>query len=93
MRFEVDVTALAVVLELDTEPANLDLTAHSLGDACLDAVVEGMLQSHRARVRPRWHAVGTAEGRDGAREGPCGDRGPLRDPAPPGPLAVRRADD
>ena len=52
MRFEVDVTALAVVLELDTEPANLDLTAHGLGDACLDAAVEGMLQSHRARVRP-----------------------------------------
>ena len=52
MRFEVDANELAVYLELDTEPANLDLTAHGLGDACLDAVVEGMLQSHRAQCAP-----------------------------------------
>ena len=52
MRFAVDVGELAVVLELDTEPAELDLTRDGLGDACLDAAVEGMLTSHRARSSP-----------------------------------------
>ena len=37
---------------LDTEPAGVDLTRDGLGDACLDAAVEGMLGSHRARRRP-----------------------------------------
>ena len=52
MRFTVDVGALAVVLERDTEPAAVDLTRAGLGDACLDAAVEGMLASHRARSSP-----------------------------------------
>ena len=93
MRFEVDVAALAVVLELDTEPANLDLTAHGLGDACLDAAVEGMLQSHRARVRTRGHVMGGTPTRDGAAEGARRHQGPVRDAARPAPLAIRRADD
>ena len=52
MRFTVDVGELAVVLELDTEPAGVDLTRDGLGDACLDAAVEGMLASHRAQASP-----------------------------------------
>ncbi|MBV8235234.1 MAG: hypothetical protein JO075_05995 [Acidimicrobiia bacterium] len=48
----VDVGELAVVLELDTEPAAVDLTRDGLGDACLDAAVEGMLASHRAQASP-----------------------------------------
>ena len=52
MRFTVDVGELAVVLELDTEPAGVDLTRDGLGDACLDAAVEGMLGSHRAQASP-----------------------------------------
>jgi hypothetical protein len=52
MRFTVDVGELAVVLELDTEPAEVDLTREGLGDRCLDAAVEGMLASHRARSSP-----------------------------------------
>jgi hypothetical protein len=50
MRFTVDVGELTVVLELDTEPAAVDLTRDGLGDRCLDAAVEGMLASHRARA-------------------------------------------
>ena len=41
---------LAVVLALDAEPAAVDLTRDGLGDACLDAAVEGMLGRHRARA-------------------------------------------
>ncbi|MBV8607191.1 MAG: hypothetical protein JO034_06990 [Singulisphaera sp.] len=52
MRFIVDVGELAVVLELDTEPAAVDLTRDGLGDACLDAAVEGMLASHQAQQAP-----------------------------------------
>ena len=52
MRFTGDVGELAVVLELDTEPAGVDLTRDGLGDAGLDAAVEGMLASHRARSSP-----------------------------------------
>ena len=52
MRFTVDVGELAVVLELDTEPAEVDLTRDGLGDRCLDAAVEGMRASHRARATP-----------------------------------------
>jgi len=52
MRFTVDVGELAVVLALDTEPAEVDLTRAGLGDACLDTAVEGMLGSHRARSSP-----------------------------------------
>ena len=52
MRFTVDVSELAVVLGLDTEPAEVDLTHDSLGDRCLDAAVEGMLGSHRAQASP-----------------------------------------
>jgi hypothetical protein len=52
MRFDVDEGALAVVLERDTEPAGVDLTRDGLGDACLDAAVEGMLGSRRARSSP-----------------------------------------
>jgi len=52
MRFTVDVGELAVVLELDTEPAAVDLTRDGLGDACLDAAVEGMLASHRVQASP-----------------------------------------
>jgi hypothetical protein len=39
MRFAADVGELAVVLELDTEPAEVDLMRDGLGDACLDAAV------------------------------------------------------
>ncbi|MBV8077379.1 MAG: hypothetical protein JO284_13315 [Planctomycetaceae bacterium] len=49
MRFTVDVGELAVVPELDTEPAAVDLTRAGLGDACLDAAVAGMLESHGAQ--------------------------------------------
>jgi hypothetical protein len=52
MRFTVDVGELAVVLELDTEPAAVDLTRDGLGDARLDAAVEGMRASHGARRAP-----------------------------------------
>jgi len=52
MRFLTDVGELAVVLELDTEPAAVDLTRDGLGDACLDAAVEGMLASHAAQRAP-----------------------------------------
>jgi hypothetical protein len=52
MRFTVDVGELAVVLELDTEPAEVDLTRAGLGDACLDAAVEGMRASHGAQRAP-----------------------------------------
>jgi hypothetical protein len=52
VRFTVDVGELAVVLELDTEPAGVDLTRDGLGDACLDAAVEGMLGSHGAQRAP-----------------------------------------
>ena len=52
MRFTVDVGALAVVPGLDTEPDGVDLTRDGLGDACLDAAVEGMLGSHRAQSSP-----------------------------------------
>jgi hypothetical protein len=36
---------LAVILELDAEPAGVDLTRDGLGDAGLDAAVEGMRAS------------------------------------------------
>ena len=52
MRFTVDVAALAVVPGLDTEPDGVDLTRDGLGDACLDAAVEGMLASHGAQRAP-----------------------------------------
>jgi hypothetical protein len=52
MRCTVDVAELAVVPGLDTEPAGVDLTRDGLGDACLDAAVEGMLASHRAQRAP-----------------------------------------
>ena len=52
MRFTVDVGELAVVLELDTGPLEVDLTRDGLGDACLDAAVEGMLASHRVQASP-----------------------------------------
>jgi hypothetical protein len=52
MRFTVDGGELAVVLERDAEPAEVDLTRDGLGDACLDAAVEGMLASHRAQASP-----------------------------------------
>ena len=52
MRFTVDVGELAVVLELDTEPAEVDLTRDGLGDACLDAAVEGRRASHAAQRAP-----------------------------------------
>ncbi|MBV8269328.1 MAG: hypothetical protein JO252_23645 [Planctomycetaceae bacterium] len=52
MRFLTDVGELAVVLELDAEPAVVDLTRDGLGDACLDAAVEGMLASHAAQRAP-----------------------------------------
>jgi hypothetical protein len=52
MRFTVDVGELAVVLALDTEPPGVDLTQDGLGDACLNAAVEGMRASHRARSSP-----------------------------------------
>ncbi|MBV8611169.1 MAG: hypothetical protein JO034_27380, partial [Singulisphaera sp.] len=52
MRCTVDGGELAVVPGLDTEPAEVDLTRDGLGDRCLDAAVEGMLGSHRARRRP-----------------------------------------
>ncbi|MBV8266904.1 MAG: hypothetical protein JO252_11305, partial [Planctomycetaceae bacterium] len=53
MKFLTDVGELAVVLELDdTEPAEVDLTRDGLGDAGLDAAVEGMLGSHRAQAAP-----------------------------------------
>jgi len=52
MRFTVDVGELAVILELDTEPAGVDLTRDGLGDACLDAAVEEMLASHAAQRAP-----------------------------------------
>ena len=42
MRSLTDVGELTVVLELDTEPAAVDLTRDGLGDACLDAAVEGI---------------------------------------------------
>ena len=87
MRFTVDVGELAVVLELDTEPAEVDLTRDGLGDACLDAAVEGMLGSHRAQASPDGHGLGAAVGRDGPSQGPRGDRGPVRDPPGPATLA------
>jgi len=52
MRFTGDGGELAVVLALDTEPAEVDLMRDGLGDACLDAAVEGMLGSHRAQRAP-----------------------------------------
>jgi hypothetical protein len=52
MKFLTDVGELAVVPGLDTEPPGVDLTRDGLGDACLDAAVEGMLASHRARAAP-----------------------------------------
>jgi hypothetical protein len=52
MRCTVDVGELAVVLELDSEPVGVDLTRDGLGDACLDAAMEGMLGSHRAQASP-----------------------------------------
>jgi hypothetical protein len=52
MRSLTDVGELAVVLELDMEPAAVDLTRDGLGDACLDAMVEGMHASHRAQRAP-----------------------------------------
>jgi hypothetical protein len=63
MRCTVDVGELAVVLELDTEPAEVDLTRDGLGDACLDAAVEGMLASHRAQAStdgPAWAPLSPA---------------------------------
>ena len=52
MNFAVDVGELAVSLEIDPGDADIDLTRDGLGDACLDAAVEGMLGSHRARSSP-----------------------------------------
>ena len=52
MRCTGDVGELAVVLELDTEPAAVDLTRDGLGAAGLDAAVEGMLASHGAQRAP-----------------------------------------
>jgi hypothetical protein len=52
MRCTVDVGELAVVLELDTEPDEVDLTRDGLGDACLDAAVEGMRARHGAQRAP-----------------------------------------
>ena len=52
MKFTVEVGELVVVLELDTEPAEVDLTRDGLGDRCLDAAVEGMLASHCAQASP-----------------------------------------
>jgi hypothetical protein len=52
MRFTVDVGERADILELDTEPAEVDLTRDGLGDACLDAAVEGRRARHRAQASP-----------------------------------------
>lgn len=52
MRFLTDVGELAVLLALDAEPAEVDRTRDGLGDAGLDAAVEGMLASHRAQRAP-----------------------------------------
>ena len=63
MRFTVAVGELAVVPGRDTEPAEVDLTRDGPGDACLDAAVEGMLASHRARSSPdgqAWAPLSTA---------------------------------
>ena len=68
MRFTVDVSELTVVLELDVEPAGVDLTRDGLGDACLDAAVEGMLASHRAQRAPDgapWAPLKAARARKG----------------------------
>ena len=79
MRFEVDVTELAVVLELDTEPANLDLTAPR---------PRGRLPGRRRgrdapepprRVRTRWHVMGGTPTRGVSSIGTANRRkGPLR---------------
>ena len=52
MRFLTDVGELAVLLALDTEPAAVDLTRAGLGDACLDAAVEGMRANHHMQTSP-----------------------------------------
>jgi hypothetical protein len=52
MRCTGDGGELAVVPGRDTEPPGVDLTRDGLGDACLDAAVEGMRASHRAQRAP-----------------------------------------
>ncbi|MBV8554444.1 MAG: hypothetical protein JO116_02690 [Planctomycetaceae bacterium] len=47
-----DVEGLAVWLEIDPGDAAVDLTRDGLGDACLDAAVEGMRASYRERSSP-----------------------------------------
>ena len=71
MRFHVDVAELAVVLELDTEPAGVDLTRDGLGDRCLDAAVEGI-----AAVKPPAEADGLAGGKGKAKPKARGSRRP-----------------
>lgn len=52
MRFTVADEDLSLWLELDEEPDHLDLTQNGLGEALLDAAVDGMLASHAQKQSP-----------------------------------------
>ncbi len=52
MRFRVDDADLSLWLELDHEPATLDLTRDGLGDRILDAAVEEMIRAHARQQSP-----------------------------------------
>jgi hypothetical protein len=52
MQFNVDHQQLSIIVELDSEPEDLDLTIDGLGDAILDAGVDGMIASTWAKRSP-----------------------------------------
>ena len=63
MRFVVDDADLSLWLELDDEPATLDLTRDGLGDRILDAAVEEMIRAHARQESPagvRWAKLAAA---------------------------------
>jgi hypothetical protein len=52
MQFSIILDDMSILLELDGEPAEVDLTRDGLGDRCLDAGVEAMLASHQLQCDP-----------------------------------------
>jgi hypothetical protein len=52
VQFTVDHQNLSLIVELDSEPEGLDLTIDGLGDAMLDAGVDGMIASTWAKRSP-----------------------------------------
>jgi hypothetical protein len=55
MRFAVDDEDLCLILELDAEPATVDLTRDGLGERLLAAAVEELIRCHARQESPDGH--------------------------------------